>query len=51
LAQGAQAFVELLREIDRFDLARLHDGPLTQKSILFGSGRKPAGFMSQAGTD
>jgi creatinine amidohydrolase len=27
LAHGAQAFVELLREIDRFDLARLRDGP------------------------
>jgi len=28
LMQGAQAFVELLREIDRFDLARLREGPL-----------------------
>jgi creatinine amidohydrolase len=28
LAHGAKAFVELLREIDRFDLKRLHDGPL-----------------------
>ena len=28
LAHGAQAFVELLREMDRFDLARLRDGPL-----------------------
>jgi creatinine amidohydrolase len=28
LAHGAQAFVELLREMDRFDLARLHEGPL-----------------------
>jgi creatinine amidohydrolase len=28
LAQGAQAFVELLREVDRFDLARLRDGPI-----------------------
>jgi creatinine amidohydrolase len=28
LAQGAQAFVELLREIDRFDLSRLKEGPL-----------------------
>ena len=28
LAHGAAAFVELLREIDRFDLARLKDGPL-----------------------
>ena len=28
LARGAQAFVELLREIDRFDLARLREGPL-----------------------
>jgi len=31
LAQGAQAFVELLREIDRFDPSRLRDGPLMQK--------------------
>jgi creatinine amidohydrolase len=29
LSQGAKAFVELLREVDRFDLARLRDGPLT----------------------
>jgi creatinine amidohydrolase len=28
LAHGAQGFVELMREIDRFDLARLHDGPI-----------------------
>ena len=28
LQQGAQAFVELLREIDSFDLSRLKDGPL-----------------------
>src|SRR6516164_1742765 len=28
LAHGAQGFVELLREVDRFDLARLRDGPL-----------------------
>ena len=28
LAHGAQAFVELVREMDRFDLARLRDGPL-----------------------
>ena len=28
LAHGARGFVELLREIDRFDLARLQDGPL-----------------------
>jgi creatinine amidohydrolase len=27
IAQGAKAFVELLREIDRFDLSRLRDGP------------------------
>lgn len=27
LAHGAQGFVELLREVDRFDLARLQDGP------------------------
>ena len=31
LAQGAKAFVELLREIDRFDLSRLRDGPLAKK--------------------
>ncbi len=29
LARGAEAFVELLREIDRFDLSRLREGPLT----------------------
>jgi creatinine amidohydrolase len=28
LQHGAQAFVELLHEIDRFDLARLREGPL-----------------------
>jgi len=28
LAHGARAFVELLREVDRFDLARLQRGPL-----------------------
>jgi creatinine amidohydrolase len=28
LAHGAKGFVELLREVDRFDLARLKDGPL-----------------------
>ncbi len=28
LQHGAEGFVELLREIDRFDLARLRDGPL-----------------------
>jgi creatinine amidohydrolase len=28
LAHGAKAFVELLREIDRFDLQRLREGPL-----------------------
>jgi creatinine amidohydrolase len=28
LVQGAKAFVELLREVDRFDLARLREGPL-----------------------
>jgi creatinine amidohydrolase len=28
LAHGAQAFVELLREVDGFDLARLREGPL-----------------------
>jgi creatinine amidohydrolase len=30
LAHGAAAFVELLTEIDRFDLARLKDGPLAK---------------------
>ena len=28
LSRGAAAFVELLREVDRFDLAKLRDGPL-----------------------
>jgi creatinine amidohydrolase len=28
LAHGARAFVELLRDVDRFDLKRLRDGPL-----------------------
>jgi creatinine amidohydrolase len=31
LAHGAQAFVELLREIDRFDLSRLREAPETSK--------------------
>jgi creatinine amidohydrolase len=31
LAQGAQAFVEFLREVDRFDLARLREGPAAQR--------------------
>jgi creatinine amidohydrolase len=30
LEHGAKAFVELLREIDRFDLARLKEGPLAE---------------------
>jgi creatinine amidohydrolase len=30
LEQGAKAFVELLREVDRFDLARLREGPLAE---------------------
>lgn len=30
LAHGAQAFVELLREVERFDLARLREGPLAE---------------------
>ena len=30
LAQGAQAFVELLREVDRFDPSRLREGPLAE---------------------
>jgi creatinine amidohydrolase len=30
LTQGAKAFVELLHEIDRFDLSRLREGPLAQ---------------------
>jgi creatinine amidohydrolase len=30
LREGAKAFVELLREIDRFDLSRLREGPLDQ---------------------
>ena len=32
LVHGAQAFVELLREIDRFDLTRLKEGPLDSSS-------------------
>ena len=32
LSRGAEAFVELLREIDRFDLARLREGPLDLSS-------------------
>jgi creatinine amidohydrolase len=31
LTQGAKAFVELLREIDRFDLSRLREGPLAKR--------------------
>ena len=34
LMQGARAFVELLREIDRFDLARLREGPLAEPKGL-----------------
>ncbi len=34
LAHGAQAFVELLREVDRFDLARLREGPLAEPEAL-----------------
>jgi creatinine amidohydrolase len=30
LARGAEAFVELLREVDRFDLSRLREGPLAE---------------------
>jgi creatinine amidohydrolase len=30
LAQGAKAFVELLHEVDRFDLSRLREGPLPE---------------------
>ena len=33
LDRGAEAFVELLREIDRFDLARLREGPLDEPKI------------------
>jgi hypothetical protein len=32
LARGAQAFVELLGEMDRFDLARLREGPLSDSA-------------------
>lgn len=32
LSHGARAFVELLQEIDRFDLERLRDGPLDEIS-------------------
>src|SRR5271167_1380174 len=34
LAHGAQAFVELLREINRFDLARLREGPLAEPEVF-----------------
>jgi creatinine amidohydrolase len=34
LAHVAQAFVELLREIDRFDLSRLREGPLAEPKDL-----------------
>ena len=34
LTHGAQAFVELLREVDRFDFARLREGPLGEPSEL-----------------
>jgi len=34
LTRGAQAFVELLREVDRFDLARLREGPLAEPKGL-----------------
>jgi len=32
LAHGAQAFVELLGEMERFDLARLREGPLSDSA-------------------
>jgi creatinine amidohydrolase len=32
LARGAEAFVELLRDVDRFDLKRLADGPLEEST-------------------
>jgi creatinine amidohydrolase len=34
LTQGAQAFVELLREVESFDLARLREGPLAEPKDL-----------------
>ena len=34
LAQGAKAFVELLHEVDRFDLTRLREGPLAEPKDL-----------------
>jgi creatinine amidohydrolase len=34
LKHGAEAFVELLREVDRFDLGRLHDGPLPKPNSI-----------------
>ena len=39
-ARGAQAFVELLQEVDSFDLARLCDGPLARPQ-----GSRPTGKM------
>lgn len=32
LGHGAKAFVELLQDVDRFDLARLRDGPLDEST-------------------
>ena len=32
LTHGAKAFVELLREVDRFDLGRLREGPIAENS-------------------
>jgi creatinine amidohydrolase len=34
LAHGAQAFVELLREVDRFELSRLREGPIAEAEGL-----------------
>ncbi len=34
LEHGAKAFVELLREVDRFDLSRLREGPLAEPRDL-----------------
>jgi creatinine amidohydrolase len=34
LKRGAEAFVELLREVDRYDLSRLREGPLAEPNGL-----------------
>jgi creatinine amidohydrolase len=42
LEQGAKAFVELLCEVDRFDLARLREGPLAERPASASAERSAA---------